>query len=400
LKEKRKKLLVRVFGSDKPGITSRLTSIISTHSLQILDLGQSVTQGLLSLSLLVSFDEQTSLEEVEKDLLLAAKNLDINIEYKSLDNSEELQKNYSQNFVISSVHPQRIRSTFLAKLTKLCASQNLNIISIENKSKKEKMTSLDLKLGTNDIFDYEALKKKIIELSLEFSTDIAILRDNVFRYNKRLIIFDMDSTLIKCEVIEELSKLAGSHAEVKKITDLAMNGKIDFTESLRRRVSTLKGVSLKDCKTITDKIVLNDGVEDFIQIVKSLGYKTGVISGGFTLFTEYFKEKLKLDYAFANQLEIDANDLLTGGLKGTIVDANQKAMLLDLIAQQESVSLEQVVAIGDGANDLPMLSKAGMGIAFHAKQIVKDQAGHQMSHGPMTSILSFLGIPEGYTPAG
>lgn len=202
----------------------------------------------------------------------------------------------------------------------------------------------------------------------------------------------MDSTLIQTEVIDELADRAGVGEEVRAITEKAMNGELDFNESLRARVATLKGLKKEVLQEVLDHLPLTEGVEDFIKTVKRLGYKVAIISGGFSFFTDALKERLKIDYSFGNELEIQ-DDKLTGRVMGTVINAEQKAFLLKLIAQQENISLEQVVAIGDGANDLPMLSAAGLGIAFHAKDVVRRQASQRMSHGPMTSILYFLGIP-------
>jgi phosphoserine phosphatase len=202
----------------------------------------------------------------------------------------------------------------------------------------------------------------------------------------------MDSTLIQIEVIDQMAELLGVGAEVKAITERAMNGEMDFDESLTKRVAKLKGLTTLQMDAILNNMPLHQGVEEFIKTVKNLGYKTALISGGFNYFAGHLKQKLSLDYAFANELEI-VDGKLTGKIIGTIINANQKALLLKLIAQQENISLEQVVAIGDGANDLPMLSTAGLGIAFHAKEIVRKNAPQTMGHGPMTSILYFLGIP-------
>ncbi|MFN8369280.1 MAG: phosphoserine phosphatase SerB [Bacteriovoracaceae bacterium] len=222
--------------------------------------------------------------------------------------------------------------------------------------------------------------------------DLAFLKDDIFRRSKRLIVFDMDSTLIQMEVIDELAAAYNVGDKVKKITERAMNGEIDFNHSLMERVGLLKGLNSNVLQGILERLPLTPGTEDFIKTVKKLGYKTAIVSGGFTHFANALKEKLGIDYAFANELDIE-DKILTGKVKGTIINAEQKALLVDLIAQKEGISLEQVVAIGDGANDLPMLAKAGMGIAFHAKEIVKQKASYHLSHGPMTSILYFLGIP-------
>lgn len=219
------------------------------------------------------------------------------------------------------------------------------------------------------------------------------LKENVFRRNKRLIVFDMDSTLIQAEVIDELAKANNAGEEVSEITERAMNGELNFDQSLKERVSKLKGLDVSKMQNILEELPLTPGVEEFITKVKSHDYKIAIISGGFSFFANALKEKLGLDYAFSNELEIEGNKL-TGKVKGTIINAEQKALLVDLISQQEKITLEQVVAIGDGANDLQMLSKAGLGIAFHAKEIVKKKAQNQMSHGPMTTILYFLGLKE------
>ncbi len=390
-----KNILFKISGFDKPGITATLTKLIDKHSLVIKDLGQSVTHGLLSLSILTQFTNKTNEDELIKDFLYESKNLEIQLDYEFVE-SKDIKRTFAEEFVISCINPKGLSSTFIKEIADFCASKFLNLLDIKNKSSSTDLTSLDLHFVCNDPIDIKELKSNILTISRNHQVDLSIVENNVFRYNKRLIIFDMDSTLIQTEVIEELAKLAGSYEEVKKITDQAMEGEIDFSESLKRRVGTIKGLDKKQLEKLCSQIPLTEGIEEVIKTVKSLGFKVGIISGGFTFFTDYFKNKLGLDYAFSNKLKFDSNDQLTGEVEGQIVDAEKKAILLELIAQQESISLDQVVAVGDGANDLQMLAMAGMGIAFHARKIVREQADHQMSHGPMTSILHFLGIPESY----
>ncbi len=387
-------ILVKISGTDKPGITAALTKLISEAGIVISDMGQSVTHGLLSLSILIDNDSED--HPIMKDLLFEAKKLGMNCDFQLIDTSK-IDFKYHDLFIISCVQPEGINATFIAEITHYCADKGINILDIENRSYKNVLSSLDLKMVTNEKIDFPKIKEDILEIAYRHKVDLAIVRDNVFRFNKRLIIFDMDSTLIQREVIEELAGLCDAREEVKKITEEAMNGKLDFTQSLEKRVSMLKGLQRHHMDRLLDEIPLTPGVEPFIKIVKSLGFKVGVISGGFNFFTDHFKAKLGLDYSFANTLEFDSEGKLTGKLTGPIVDADQKAHLLDFLAQQDGISLEQVVAIGDGANDLKMLAKAGMGIAFQAKEIVKKQADHHMSYGNMTSILTFLGIPEDYT---
>ena len=276
-------------------------------------------------------------------------------------------------------------------LSQLLAKNSVNILRINNVSPGN-FKSLEITTTLPRDTDLKFLKEQLLNISTEHHVDMAFLKDNVFRRSKRLIVFDMDSTLIQTEVIDEMAEVMGVGDEVRAITEMAMNGELDFDESLKQRVSKIKGITEGQLKAVLDKLPLTQGAEEFINTVKNLGYKVGIISGGFTYFAEALKEKLGLDYAFANELEIK-NGAFTGQILGQIVNATQKAMILKVIAQQEKIALEQVVAIGDGANDLPMLSAAGLGIAFHAKDIVKKSAEQHLSHGPMTTILYFLGIP-------
>ncbi len=262
------------------------------------------------------------------------------------------------------------------------------------KTSPKQFNSLEiLTLAQTQNLKWEKVKTDLISISNAHQVDMALIKDDIWRRNKRLIVFDMDSTLIQSEVIVEMAKVHGVGEEVHNITEEAMNGKIDFDESLTRRVKLLEGLKESELQEILSRIELTEGVEDFIKKIKNLGYKTAIISGGFQYFANSFKNKLGIDYAFANDLEI-VDGTINGKIKGPIVNAEKKAMLLEVLAQQEGIKLEQVVAIGDGANDLPMLAKAGLGIAFHAKDIVRKTAQQNMSHTPMTSVLHFLGLTD------
>lgn len=384
-------VLVTVTGLDKPGITYNLMRIISESPAKIVDMGQSVTHGLLSLSILLDFDtdEESSLL---KDLLFQAKKMEMQLDFKVLDTLSD-EKNFEKDrFVLSCVSTSHITPQFMRDIAEVLSKNNNNILRIDNMHSSS-FRAVDILTRAEKPVDYNDLKTALLTVSNKHSIDVAFLRDNVFRWNKRLIVFDMDSTLIQQEVIDEMAKLYGIGDKVIKITERAMNGELDFSAALKERVNLLKGFKVTQMQEILEKIQFTPGTEEFVKTVKSLGYKVAVVSGGFTFFTNAIKVKLGLDYAFANELEI-VNGELTGNVLGNIVNADQKAFLLNFIAQQENISLEQVVAIGDGANDLPMIAKAGLGIAFHAKDIVKKKAKNHMSHGPMTSILYFLGIPE------
>jgi phosphoserine phosphatase len=386
-------ILVTVSGPDCPGITARLMKIISEYNVEILDMGQAVTHGLLSLSFVLGLipEEKTQSGNVLKDLLFEANSIGLNLSYKVVDKKIYTPEMDGEKFSVTCVSPDKITARFVADLSQILASNKINIERIDKVSPEE-FSSLEISTSISKNLDTKKLKEELLKVSTKHKVDVAFLKDNVFRRNKRLIVFDMDSTLIQTEVIDELAELCGVGDEVKLITHRAMNGEIDFDESLKLRVSKLKGLEVKKMQEILDRLPLTPGVEDFLKTVKNLGYKVALISGGFTFFADALKAKLGLDYSFANELDIQ-DGKLTGLVKGTIVNANQKAMLVKLISQQENISLEQVVAIGDGANDLPMLATAGLGIAFHAKDVVRKEAQQHMSHGPMTSILYFLGIP-------
>lgn len=392
MKLSQKRILVIVSGPDHPGITAELMKCIASSEAQIKDMGQSITYGYLSLSILLSLkDSDLDDSPLIKDLLFTAKKMGMELEFEILED-KKASKNIGDKYILSCVSLNGIKAEFLQDISTTLAESNINIHRIDNITEDE-FKSLDIAaLAQTQNVDWNKVKQKLIQISNKHQTDLALLNDNVWRRNKRLIVFDMDSTLIQSEVIVEMARVHGQFDKVHEITERAMNGEFDFSESLKERVKLLKGLKESELKNILDKIKYTDGVEDFVATVKNLGFKVAIISGGFQYFANAFKDKLGLDYAFANDLEI-VDGVVTGEVKGSIVDADKKAILLEMIAQQESINLEQVVAIGDGANDLKMLAKAGLGIAFHAKDVVRENAKQHMSHGPMTSILYFLGIP-------
>lgn len=389
-----KNVLVKVSGPDHPGITSALMAIVAKSGDQVLDIGQSVTHGLLSLSFVVAIDKEKEREKganVLKDLLFEATNMGLHLDYQVVEDVFVTNDVTGEKFILNCVAPDTITAQFLGDLANILARYRINILRIDKVS-PENFSGLEISTNVPSNVDWNKVKADLLDVSNIHKIDVAFLKDNVFRRSKRLVVFDMDSTLIQTEVIDEMADVHGVGAEIRTITERAMNGEMDFDESLRLRVSQLKGLSRERLEEILARLPLTQGVEEFIKTIKGLGYKVALISGGFSFFANALKEKLHLDYAFANELEFH-NGVLTGNVVGTIINADQKALLLRLLAQQENISLEQVVAIGDGANDLPMLSAAGLGIAFHAKEIVKERAGSHLSHGPMTSILYFLGIP-------
>lgn len=389
-----KNVLVKVSGPDHPGITSALMAIVAKSGDQVLDIGQSVTHGLLSLSFVLGIDKEKEREKganVLKDLLFEATNMGLHLDYQVVEDISITNDVTGEKFILNCVAPDTITAQFLGDLANTLAKYRINILRIDKVSPKN-FSGLEISTNVPGNVDWNKVKADLLSVSNKHKIDVAFLKDNVFRRSKRLVVFDMDSTLIQTEVINEMADVHGVGPEIREITERAMNGEMDFDESLRLRVSQLKGLEKEKLQKILEGLPLTQGVEEFIKTIKGLGYKVALISGGFSFFANALKEKLHLDYAFANELEFHGNEL-TGNVVGTIINADQKALLVRLIAQQENISLEQVVAIGDGANDLPMLSAAGLGIAFHAKEVVKQRAGNHLSHGPMTSVLYFLGIP-------
>lgn len=384
---------ITVSGADHPGITAELMKILMNSKAEIKDMGQSITHGLLSLSFLLDLEEtpEPLKSPILTELSNVANKMGVQIDFELITEKHKSRR-HGDKYILSCVALNGITAGFLFEISNILSENNINIQRIENVTGSEFKSLEVLLTAHSDNVEWEKIQAQLLNTSNKYQTDMALLKDNVWRRNKRLIVFDMDSTLIQSEVINEMATAFNVGDQVSKITESAMNGEIDFDESLKRRVALLKGMPESKMQEILPTIKLTDGVEDFVKTVQNLGYKVGIISGGFQYFANHFKDELKLDYAFANDLEIE-NDLLTGKLNGSIVNAEKKAMLVDMLAQQEGINLEQVVAIGDGANDLLMLAKAGLGIAFHAKEVVKQSADQHMSHGPMTSILYFLGIP-------
>lgn len=389
---KKNLILVIVSGPDHPGITAELMKCIAEAKAKIEDMGQSITHGFLSLSILINLNGAIPEESpLVKDLLFTAKKMGMELEFEFIID-KKTAKNIGDKYILNCVSLNGISAAFLQDTAQTLADHGINIHRIDNITENEfKSLEIATSAQTENV-DWEKVKQKLIKISNIHQTDLALLKDDVWRKNKRLIVFDMDSTLIQSEVIVEMAKVHGAYEKVHEITERAMNGEFDFSESLIERVKLLKGLDEKELQNILKNLKYTDGVEEFVKTVKSLGYKVAIISGGFQFFANAFKDSLGLDYAFANDLEIK-DGKVTGKVLGDIVDASKKADLLQMLANQEKINLEQVVAIGDGANDLKMLAKAGLGIAFHAKDVVKENAKQHMSHGPMTSILYFLGLP-------
>lgn len=395
-------ILLNVSGEDKPGLTASLTDILSKYDVNILDMGQSVIHRELGLGILFEVPAKSGASSILKDLLFKAYEMDSNIKFTpiSIDKYEEWVNEQGKERYLITVLARKLSAVHLAKVSKIIADQKLNIDTISRLSGRKSLNGKN-KISNSVIefsvrgtpIDIKKMKQSFLKISGETGVDIAFQEDNIFRRSRRLVCFDMDSTLIQTEVIDELAEKAGVGAEVKKITERAMHGEIDFKESFRERVALLKGLDETVLKEIAENLPITEGAERLLKTLKYYGYKIAILSGGFTYFGNFLKNKFDFDYVFANELEI-VDGKLTGRHLNEIVDGQRKAELLERIAFKEDIHLEQVIAVGDGANDLPMLEKAGLGIAFHAKPKVKASAQHAISSNGLDTILYLLGFRD------
>lgn len=387
-----RQVVVLVTGRDLPGITSSLTQIVDRENVKLVDLEQAVTHGLLSLSMLLKFTGKSGGDQaVLKDLLFKAKELNVDLDFMVVEGDFPL-RSVSHQFAITLLSAE-LEAKHVATIASVLAKRKVNIDSIR-KLNEGGLSCLELIAYTDNAIDISALKDDLLRVSLKFpGLDIAVQKEDLFRRSKRLIVMDMDSTLIQIEVIDELAKLAGVGEQVERITEKAMLGEMDYDQSLKERVALLKGLSESELKRLAENIPLTPGAEVLIRTARKLGYKIALISGGFSYFGDILKEKLGLHYVYSNLLEVK-DGLVTGNVVGEIVNAQKKADLLELIAKEESIPLESVIAIGDGANDILMLKKAGLGIAFNAKKKAREAASAAINQKTLASILYLLGITD------
>jgi len=385
-------IVITVNGPDAPGIVSSITSILSENAVKIIDIEQIVIRKLILLSMMLDLRESKGGQiSLLKDLLLEAKRLNVELDFKIASYGEHLQHDNNFMYAVTCLG-EKITAQVVAQISNAIYSENVNIERITQLSQGE-LSCIEMIVKTDKTINVQDMTGKLLSISSDFGVDIAVQKENIFRRSKRLVVMDMDSTLIQVEVIDELAKSAGHGEEVRGITSKAMNGELSFNESLNKRVELLRGLDENVLDEIYHNIPFTPGAKKLVKILKKLGYKTAVISGGFTFFTDRLKNELGLDYAFANELEIK-DGKLTGKVLGEIINGESKAEILEDIADKENISLDQVVAIGDGANDLLMLDKAGLGIAFNAHKTVREKADYNISQENLDSIIYLLGISE------
>lgn len=403
MEQKDEIILININGTDRPGVTAALTEILAKNNAVILDIGQADIHNNLSLGILFQSSEGNS-GDILKELLFKSYELDVNIRFNPI--TEEAYNQWvsmqGKNRYIITILGRKLTARQIAGVTRIVADQDMNIDDIKrltgriplDENARTPKASVEFSVrGTPR--DKEQMKADFMKLSAEQEMDISFQEESMYRRMRRLICFDMDSTLIETEVIDELAMRAGVGDQVKAITESAMRGEIDFCESFRQRCALLKGLDVSVMQEIAENLPITEGVDRLMRILKKVGFKIAILSGGFTYFGNYLKQKYNIDYVYANELEVE-NGKLTGRYVGDIVDGKRKAELLRLIAQVENVDIHQTVAVGDGANDLPMISIAGLGIAFHAKPKVKATAKQSISTIGLDGILYFLGYKDSY----
>ncbi len=397
-------ILINISGADRPGVTSALTDILARYDAQILDIGQADIHHYLSLGILIRTDSSVS-GDIMKELLFKAYELNVKVRFSPIDIPayEEWVSRQGKDRWIITILGRRLTAQNIALVTDVIADQGLNIDGIQRLTGRMPLNEDEQPLSKACIefsvrgnpASREQMQARFMEIASSEGFDISMQEDNIFRRCRRLVCFDMDSTLIGTECIDQLAERAGVGDQVRAITERAMRGEIDFCESFRERVALLKGLDESVMREIAENLPITEGVERMMQMLKRMGFKTAILSGGFTYFGNYLKQKFGFDYVYANNLEI-VNGKLTGRYVGDIVDGRRKAEMLRIIAQFENIDIAQTIAVGDGANDLPMLTTAGLGIAFHAKPRVKESARQSISTIGIDGVLYFIGFKDSY----
>ena len=400
----KEQILVRITGQDRPGLTASVMAILAKYEAEVLDIGQADIHSTLSLGILMRVNEQMS-GQVMKELLFKATELQVNIGFSPItdDLYEQWVGQQGKNRYILTIIARSLSARQIEAATKVVANHGLNIDSILRLTGRKSILHPEKNVRAciefslrGALADRALLQSDLMHMAADMQMDFSFQHDDMFRRMRRLICFDMDSTLIQTECIDELAIRAGVGDKVKAITERAMRGELDFKQSFTQRVALLKGLDVSVMQDIAEHLPITEGVDRLMTVLKRCGYKIAILSGGFTFFGEYLQRKYGIDYVYANELEVDENGKLTGRYVGDVVDGKRKAELLRLIAQVEKVNLAQTIAVGDGANDLPMISQAGLGIAFHAKPRVVANAKQSINTIGLDGVLYFLGFTDSY----
>ncbi len=395
-------VLINITGVDRPGLTAAITGVLAQGGVNILDIGQAVIHDTLSFGILVEIPDTEQGKSVLKDILFKGYELDQQVRFTPVSEEDYQQwvGNQGKKRHIVTLLTRKVTAGQLQAVSSITAKYGLNIDHIDRLSGRMPLdTPADKGKGCiefsvrGEAADPQALRAEFLSVAQELNVDIAFQEDSLFRRNRRLAVFDMDSTLIEAEVIDELAKAAGVGDQVSEITERAMAGELDFRASFKERLALLKGLDVSVLDSIGASLRLTEGAETLFAELKRLGYKTAILSGGFSYFAKQLQAKLGIDYVFANELEV-VDGKVTGVAVEPIVDAQRKADLLRELAHKEGLRLEQTIAVGDGANDLPMLAIAGLGVAFRAKPLVKQSAKQAISTLGLDGVLYLLGFRD------